>query len=85
MDTTLSPVTGQRLFARQMELIELVEQDFGGLSPKLEQIIRAFEYTQIELAVYRERGYGQARGWDSRRWIVARWRVHLWPKRCWVC
>ena len=62
MDTTLSPVTGQRLFARQMELIELVEQDFGGLSPKLEQIIRAFEYTQIELAVYRERGYGQARG-----------------------
>ena len=62
MNTTLSPVTGQRLFARQMELIELVEQDFGGLSPKLEQIIRAFEYTQIELAVYRERGYGQARG-----------------------
>ena len=56
MNTTLSPVTGQRLFARQMELIELVEQDFGGLSPKLEQIIRAFEYTQIELAVYRERG-----------------------------
>ena len=50
------------MFARQMELIELVEQDFGGLSPKLEQIIRAFEYTQIELAVYRERGYGQARG-----------------------
>lgn len=62
MNTILSPVTGQRLFARQMELIELVEQDFGGLSPKLEQIIRAFEYTQIELAVYRERGYGQARG-----------------------
>ena len=62
MNTTLSPVTGQRLFARQTELIELVEQDFGGLSPKLEQIIRAFEYTQIELAVYRERWYGQARG-----------------------
>ena len=62
MNTTLSRVTGQRLFARQAELIELVAQDYGGLSPKLEQIIRAFEYTQIELAVYRERGYGQARG-----------------------
>ena len=62
MNTTLSPVTGQRLFARQTELIELAGQDFGGLSPRLEQIIRAFEYTQIELAVYRERGYGQGRG-----------------------
>ena len=62
MNTTLSPVTGQRLFARQTELIELVGQDHGGLSLKLEQIIRAFEYTQIELAVYRERGYGQGGG-----------------------
>jgi len=62
MNTTLSPVTGQRLFARQTELVELVGQDYGGLSPKLEQIIRAFEYKQIELAVYRERGYGQGRG-----------------------
>ncbi len=41
MNTTLSPVTGQKLFARQAELIELVAQDYGGLSPKLEQITRA--------------------------------------------
>jgi hypothetical protein len=27
-----------------------------------EQIIRAFEFTQIELAVYRDRGYAQGRG-----------------------
>ena len=39
------------------ELIGWVEQDYAGLSPKLEQIIRAFEFAQIELAVYRERGY----------------------------
>ena len=62
MNTTLSPVTVQRFSALQGELIELVEQDYSGLSPKLEQIIRAFEFTQIELAVFRDRGYGQSRG-----------------------
>jgi hypothetical protein len=46
----------------QGELIGLVEQDYKGLTPKLEQVIRAFEFTQIELAVYRDRGYGQGRG-----------------------
>jgi hypothetical protein len=33
-----------------------------GLTPKLGQTIRAFEFTQIELAVYRDRGYAQGRG-----------------------
>jgi hypothetical protein len=80
MNTTRSPVTGQRLFARQVELIELVGRDHGGLSPKLEQIIRAFEATQIELAV----GMGMDGVRDNRGSIVAHWRVHLWPKRCWI-
>jgi hypothetical protein len=62
MHTTLSPVTVQRFSALQGELIALVEQDYTGLTPKLEQIIRAFEFTQIELAVYRDRGYAQRRG-----------------------
>lgn len=62
MNTTLSPVTVQRFSALQGELITLVEQDYTGLTPKLEQIIRAFEFTQIELAVYRDRGYAQRRG-----------------------
>jgi hypothetical protein len=62
MNTTLSPVTVQRISALQGDLIGLVEQDFAGLTPKLEQIIRALEFTQIELAVYRERGYAQGRG-----------------------
>lgn len=62
MNTTLSPVTVQRFFALQGELIGLVEQDYTGLTPKLEQIIRAFEFTQIEVAVYRERCYAQGRG-----------------------
>ena len=61
MNTALSPVTVQRFAALQGELIGLVEQDYTGLTPKLEQIIRAFEFTQIELAVYRERGYAQGR------------------------
>ncbi len=61
MNTTLSPVTVQRFCALQGELIGLVEQDYTGLTPKLEQIIRAFEFTQIELAVYRDRCYGQGR------------------------
>ena len=52
MNTTLSPVTVQRFIALQGELVGLVEQDYAGLTPKLEQIIRAFEFTQIELAVY---------------------------------
>jgi hypothetical protein len=50
-NTTLSPVTAQRFVALQGELITLVEQDYTGLPPKLEQIIRAFEFTQIELMV----------------------------------
>jgi hypothetical protein len=62
MNTTLSPVTVQRFSALQNELIGLVEQDYMGLTPKLEQVIRAFEFTQIELAVYRDRGYAQRRG-----------------------
>jgi hypothetical protein len=62
MHTTLSPVTVQRFAALQGELIGLVEQDYKGLTPRLEQIIRALEFTQIELAVYRERGYAQGRG-----------------------
>jgi hypothetical protein len=62
MNTTLSPVTVQRFCALQGELVPLVTQDFQGISPKLEQIIRVFEFTQLELAVYRERGYDQPRG-----------------------
>ena len=62
MHTTLSGVTAQRFSALQGELIGLVEQDYEGLTPKLEQIIRAFEFTQIELAVYQDRGYAQGRG-----------------------
>ena len=62
MNTTLSAVTVQRFSALQGELIGLVEQDYTGLTPKLEQIIRAFEFTQIELAVYRDRGYAQGHG-----------------------
>jgi len=61
MNTTLSPVTVTRFFTLQGELVPLVERDFAGLSPKLEQLIRAFEWTQIERAVYRDRGYGQPR------------------------
>ena len=72
MNTTLSPVTVQRFSALQAELIALVAQDYTGLTPKLEQIIRAFEFTQIELAVYRERGYAQGRGAGQ---IAAPWRV----------
>jgi hypothetical protein len=62
MLTTLSPVTGQRFFSLQSQLVGLVEQAYAGLSPKLQQIIRAFEFTQIELAVYQDRGYAQGRG-----------------------
>ena len=62
MNTTLSAVTVERFCALQGELIGLLEQDYKGLSPKLEQIIRAFEFTQIELAVYRDRGYAHGRG-----------------------
>ena len=62
MNTILSPVTVQRFSALQGELIGLLERDYIGLSPKLEQIIRAFEFTQIELTVYRDRGYAQGRG-----------------------
>jgi len=40
----------------------LVEQDYAGLTPKLEQIIRAIELTQIELLVFRDRGYAQEPG-----------------------
>lgn len=51
-----------KIFALQGELVELIEQDYVGLTPKLEQIIRAFEFRQIELAVYRDRGYAKGRG-----------------------
>ena len=59
------PVTVQRFCALQGDFIGLVEQDYAGLTPKLAQIIRAFEFTQIELAVYRDRGYAQRRGVDQ--------------------
>jgi hypothetical protein len=62
MHTTLSAVTAQRFFALQGELIVQIEHDYGGLTPKLEQLIRAFEFTQIERMVHQARGYAQARG-----------------------
>jgi hypothetical protein len=62
MNTILSPVTVQRFCALQGELIGLIAQDYAGLSPKLEQCIRAFEFTQIEWAIYTQRGYAQRRG-----------------------
>lgn len=62
MNTTLSPVTVQRFVALRSELITLVDQACSGLTPKLEQIIRAFEFTQIELTAPRDRGYAQRRG-----------------------
>ena len=62
MNTTLSPIAVQRFCALQRDLIALVEPDYAGLTPRLEQIIRAFEFTKIELAVYRERRYAQKRG-----------------------
>jgi hypothetical protein len=61
VSATLTPLTVQRFPALQGELIALVDQDYAGLPPELEQIIRAFEFTQIELAVYRSRGYAQGR------------------------
>ena len=62
MNTTLSPVTAQRFFSLQHELIELVADDFSGLTSKLEQLLRAFEWSQIEQSVSRARGYDLARG-----------------------
>ena len=62
MNTILSLVTVQRFSALQGELIGLLERDYIGLTPKLEQIIRAFEFTQIELTAPRDRGYAQGRG-----------------------
>lgn len=62
MNTTLNSVSIQRFRALQGEIIPLVEQDYAGLTPRLEQMIRAFELTQIELLVFRERGYAQERG-----------------------
>ena len=47
MNPCLSAITVQRFFALQGQLVGLVEQDYAGLTPKLEQIIRAFELTQI--------------------------------------
>ena len=62
MNTTLDSITVQRFRALQGEIIPLVEQDFAGLTPKLEKIIRAFELSQIESIVFRDRGYAQASG-----------------------
>jgi len=62
MNTTLNSITFQRFRALQNEIIPLVEQDYAGLTPKLEQIIRAIELTQIELLVFRDRGYAQEPG-----------------------
>jgi hypothetical protein len=47
-NTTLIAVTVQGFVALQGELIRLVEHDYTGLSPKLEQIIFAFEFTHIK-------------------------------------
>jgi RNA polymerase sigma factor (TIGR02999 family) len=49
MKTALSPVTDERFCALLGELIGLVEQDYAGLAPKLEQIIRAISLTSIDL------------------------------------
>jgi hypothetical protein len=82
MNTTLSPVTVQRFFALQGELVGMVEKDFSGLTPKLEQLIRIMEITQIELMVYQDRRYSDRRGVASPRQIAAPWRVPFWPRRC---
>ena len=67
MNTTLSPVTVQRYLALQGELIALVEQDYTGLTPKLEQIIRAFEFAQKSvLATQRHVHHGRWRRSPSR-------------------
>ena len=62
MNTTLSPVTVQRFVALQGDLIALVEKDFCAISPKLEQLIRVMEISQIELMVHSDQGYSQTRG-----------------------
>ena len=62
MNTTFSSMTVQRFLVNQGELIELVEEEIGGLTPKVEQIVRAFDFSQIERAVYVARGYGNGRG-----------------------
>ena len=84
MHTTLSAVTVQRFSALQGELVAPIEQDYAGLTAKLEQIIRAFEFTQIELAVYRDRGYAQGRGVGQPEADRCALPAHSWPKRCWT-
>lgn len=84
MSSTLSPVTVQIFSTPQGELICLVGRNYTGLTPNLKQIIRAFEFTQNELAVCRQRGYAQGRGAGSLRQIAAPWRVHFLPRRYWT-
>ena len=40
----------------------MVEKDFCVISPKLEQLIRVMEISQIELMVHSDQGYSQTRG-----------------------
>jgi len=51
MNTTLSPILVQRFSALQGELIPAAAADLGGLSPKLEQVIRVLEWSRIETLV----------------------------------
>lgn len=62
MNATLNSVTAARFFALESELIPLVSEDVGGLSPTLERLIRVFDYSEIEQVVSRDRGYSNSRG-----------------------
>lgn len=51
MNATLSPILVQQFRALQGELMPEVAADFGGLSPKLEEVIRVLEWSRIESLV----------------------------------
>jgi hypothetical protein len=61
-----------------------IEQDYTGLPPKLEQIIRALEFTQIELPVYCDRAMHKALVSGNPRNVVAHWPVASWSRRYWA-
>lgn len=48
MNATLSPILVQRFDALQGELMPEVAAELGGLSPKLEQVIRVLEWSRSE-------------------------------------
>src|SRR6266576_1911759 len=52
MNTILSPILVQRFQALQGELMPAVAGELGGLSPKLEQVIRVLEWSRIESLVH---------------------------------